>query len=73
MLLSILIQKVGKGNNMIIGMVVIVCVLGILFNISIRFYKKAKVHTGSFCECKIYSKFADVEVSVDDVNFKLLQ
>lgn len=57
---------------MIIYMVAIAWILGILLNFSFSFYKKSKNHTGTFGECKIYSKFADAEIPVDDVDFKLI-
>lgn len=57
-----------------ITFIVLVCVFAVFLSIlSLRKRKKTIKNQTLFCECKIYGKFIDSEMSVDDIVFRLIK
>ncbi len=50
---------------------VFVCILAILFRI-LYLGRRIKKKELLFCECKIYGKFVDSEISIDNFKFRLI-
>lgn len=55
-----------------ITFIVLVCAFVLLYVLSLG-RRKADKNEKLFCECKIYGKFIDSEVSVDDVVFRIIK
>lgn len=52
---------------------ILVCVLAILFRILFSRRRRVNGKELLFCECIIYGKFVDSEISIDDINFFLVE
>jgi hypothetical protein len=52
---------------------ILVCVLAILFRILFLRRRKVNGKEMMFCECKIYGKFMDSEIPIDDIKFFLVE
>ena len=52
---------------------ILVCVLAILFRILFLRRRKVNGKEKKNCECKIYGKFMDSEIPIDDIKFFLVE
>lgn len=56
-----------------IAFIVLVCAVAVLLSALSHGRRNAIKNEVLFCECRIYGKFRDSEVSIDDVAFRIIE